>query len=451
MSLVRFIVATMTADNAGRGSTGASGSTRSEDATDTGESQYDRRVDNLVEDARETHQQEMRENSPEDPRARGQIQPYVSPGFRLAAAWSWRGIVIVAALGLAFYLLGQFKTVLLSALIALLLAGLLSPLCQLLIRHRWPRALAALVTVIGFLVVVLGLLGLVGQQLYSGFNNLWTEVRDGFIAISTWLQSNPLGIDSTQISKYIDQGVAKATQFAEQRSGQLASGALGAASTVTDFFAGLLLTLFSTFFFVYDGHKISRWFIGLLPAPAREKAAGAALRGWQSLVQYVRVQIIVAAVDAFGIGLGAVLLGLPLAVPLTLLVFLGSFIPVIGAVVTGVVAVVIALVAKGFVPAVIMLLVVLAVQQIESHVLQPFIMGKAVSVHPLAVVLGVTAGGFMFGIPGALFAVPLMAVLNTSVLYLRGRDIMAEAHAETAEKKRARREARERRKAARSS
>jgi hypothetical protein len=162
-----------------------------------------------------------------------------------------------------------------------------------------------------------------------------------------------------------------------------------------------------------------------MPRPARARTEGAALRGWQTLVQYVRVQIIVAAVDAIGIGIGALAIGIPLAIPLTLLVFMGSFIPIVGAVVTGAIAVIVALVSQGFIPALIMLGVVLAVQQIEGNVLQPFIMGKAVSVHPLAVILTVAAGGFLFGIVGALFAVPLIAVVNTVVRYLAGDDVFA--------------------------
>ncbi|MGO3309826.1 MAG: AI-2E family transporter, partial [Brevibacterium aurantiacum] len=176
--------------------------------------------------------------------------------------------------------------------------------------------------------------------------------------------------------------------------------------------------LFATFFFLYDGEKIFRWVMRLLPLPAQPIATGASERGWTTLVQYVRVQVLVAGVDAIGIGIGAAFLGIPLVIPMTVLVFLASFVPVVGAIASGVVAVLVALVSNGPVSALIMLGVVLAVQQIESQILQPFLMGKAVSVHPLAVILAVTAGGFLFGIVGALFAVPLVAVLNTVVTYI---------------------------------
>ncbi|MDN5738558.1 MAG: AI-2E family transporter, partial [Brevibacterium aurantiacum] len=204
----------------------------------------------------------------------------------------------------------------------------------------------------------------------------------------------------------------------QNNSSQLLGGAWQATSSVGTFLTGAAVCLFATFFFLYDGEKIFRWAMRLLPLPAQPVATGASERGWTTLVQYVRVQVLVAGVDAIGIGIGAAFLGIPLVIPMTVLVFLASFVPVVGAIASGVVAVLVALVSTGPVSALIMLGVVLAVQQIESQILQPFLMGKAVSVHPLAVILAVTAGGFLFGIVGALFAVPLVAVLNTVVTYI---------------------------------
>lgn len=362
----------------------------------------------------------------EDELGRGAYEPYVSPPLRLAAAWSWRAIVLVVALGGLFWLLGEVSMVILPALVALLLAALLSPVHSFFVRMGWPRGLSAATVFIGFLVLVLGTITLVGQQIVVGFGNLWTQVVAGFATISEWLNSNPFGLDSSIISEYVDEGLAQAITYLEQNASNLVGGAAGAVSSVGIFFTGLLLTLFSAFFFLYDGRRMFTWAVRLMPKPARAKTEGAALRGWQTLVQYVRVQIIVAGVDAVGIGIGALVLGIPLAIPLTVLVFLGSFIPIVGAVVTGVIAVIVALVSQGFGSALIMLAVVLLVQQIEGNVLQPFIMGKAVSIHPLAVVLAVSAGAFLFGIAGALFAVPLIAVLNTVVRFLAGDDVFAD-------------------------
>lgn len=361
----------------------------------------------------------------QEDRGRGAFDPYVSPPVRLAAAWSWRGLVILAGIGVLFWLLAKVTIVLLPALIALLIVALLSPLNSLLVRLGWPKGLAAATVFIGFIVVVVGLIVLVGQQIISGFSELWSQVVAGFRSISDWLASNPYGLDSQQISKTIDDAVNQAVDYVQTHSSDLVGGAAGAVSSFGTFLTGLLLCLFTAFFFLLDGRNIFSWSLRLLPVPARARTEGALLRGWQTLVQYVRVQVIVAAVDAVGIGIGAFFLQIPLVIPLTIAVFLGSFVPIVGAVLTGIIAVLVALVSQGPISALIMLGVVLLVQQVESNVLQPFIMGKAVSIHPLAVVLSVAAASFLFGIPGALFAVPLIAMLNTICRYLAGEDLFA--------------------------
>jgi predicted PurR-regulated permease PerM len=185
---------------------------------------------------------------------------------------------------------------------------------------------------------------------------------------------------------------------------------------------GALIALFCTFFFLHDPRGIWGWVVGLLPMSARERVNQAGRRGAVTLAAYTRTQILVAAVDAVGIGIGAVFFVPSLALPISILVFVGSFVPVVGAIVTGAIAVVVVLVSNGWVAALIMLGVVLLVQQIESHALQPFLMGQAVSLHPVAVILAVAAGSYAAGIVGALFAVPLAAVLNTVILYLNGHD-----------------------------
>ena len=351
-------------------------------------------------------------------RIEAEAKPYVAPGLKLAAAWSWRSIVVLVAIGVALWLLSKISSVVLPVLIALLLAALLAPLTGWLNKKGIPRGGASAISFIGFIVVVLGLFGLVGQQIYSGMPDLVKQVIAGVSGISGWLASSPFGIDATTISSYIDEAIKTATNFFQNNSSQLLGGALQATSSVGTFLTGMAVCLFTTFFFLYDGQNIFKWVMNLLPVPARPVATGAALKGWTTLVQYVRVQILVAAVDAIGIGIGAAFLGIPLVIPMTVLVFLTSFVPVVGAIASGAVAVLVALVSNGLISAVIMLAVVIAVQQIESQVLQPFLMGKAVSVHPLAVILAVTGGGFLFGIVGALFAVPLVAVLNSVVSYI---------------------------------
>src|SRR3954469_1573353 len=209
-------------------------------------------------------------------------------------------------------------------------------------------------------------------------------------------------------------------------TGRLLTGALGVASTAADVLSGLFIALFSTFFFLSTGATIWAFVVRLFPRGARPRVEGAAVRAWATLTAYVRATVIVAAVDAIGIGVAAAILGVPLAVPIGVLVFLGAFVPIVGAFVTGVVAVLVALVSHGPVVALIMLGVVIAVQQLEAHVLQPFLLGRAVEVHPLAVILGIGAGVLGAGIVGALCAVPLVPVAKVVSVSLRegggGRD-----------------------------
>ncbi|GAA1849697.1 AI-2E family transporter [Brevibacterium marinum] len=351
-------------------------------------------------------------------RIEAEAVPYVSPGLKLAAAWSWRSIVVLVAIGVAFWLLAKISSVVLPVLIALLLAALLAPFTNWMAKRGVPRVVAALIAFLGFLIIVSGLFTLVGQQIYSGMPDLVDQVIAGVSGISDWLATRPFGLDSTTLSGYMKESIDAATNFFQNNSSQLLGGAWQATSSVGTFLTGAAVCLFATFFFLYDGEKIFRWAMRLLPLPAQPIATGASERGWTTLVQYVRVQVLVAAVDAIGIGIGAAFLGMPLVIPMTVLVFLASFVPVVGAIASGVVAVLVALVSNGLVSAIIMLAVVIGVQQIESQILQPFLMGKAVSVHPLAVILAVTGGGFLFGIVGALFAVPMVAVLNTVVTYV---------------------------------
>ena len=184
--------------------------------------------------------------------------------------------------------------------------------------------------------------------------------------------------------------------------------------------AGMFIALFSTIFFTYDGRRIWTWLVGLFPARARGRVHGSGERAWAVLTSYVRATAVIAAVDALGIGLVALILGVPFVAPIMVLVFLGAFIPVVGATISGIAAVAVALVDGGPVVALLMLAGVIAVQQIESHVLQPFLMGKLVRVHPLAVVLAIAAGTLIAGIFGALIAVPIVAIVNVVGKYLAG-------------------------------
>ena len=338
-------------------------------------------------------------------------------GIRIAAAWAWRVGLIMVVVAALVWLLGRVSFLVIPVMVAALLAGLLYPVTASLRRLKLPQGLAVAVTVLGFVGVIAGALALVGRQLAVGFGELWQEALVGIQQIQTWLAEGPLRLTAEQIDKYVQD----ATAALQNNSSSILSGALSFGSTAGHFAAGMVLALFILIFFLLEGPRIWGFIVGLLPRTARAAADGAGRRGWSSMVSYVRIQMFVAFVDAVGIGVGAAIIQVPLALPLAVLVFIGSFIPVVGALVTGAVAVLLALVANGPVNALVMLGIVLLVQQLESHILQPLVMGKAVSLHPVAVILTVAAGSYLAGIPGALFAVPLLAVANSAIRYIAAR------------------------------
>ena len=339
-------------------------------------------------------------------------------GMRIAGAWSWRLLVVGAVIAVVLFLVVQLRLIIIPLLIAVLIAALLVPFAALLTRHRWPRWLAITTSMVLLIVVVGGLLYLAIWSVAKQSGQLQKQSVAAYDGFRAWLTTGPLGLSESQIS-----GALNSIVKAAQQDGQVfLSGALSIGSTLGHVLTGVLLTLFSTLFILIDGRSIWNWIVRLFPKRSRPAVDGAGQAGWVTLRNFVKVQILVASIDALGIGLGAFFLGLPLVVPIAVLVFLGSFIPVVGAVVTGALAVFIALIFNGWVYALIMLGIVLLVQQIEGHVLQPLIMGTAVKVHPLAVVLAVAAGSLLAGIPGALFAVPVAAVLNVMVHYVSSGD-----------------------------
>lgn len=338
-------------------------------------------------------------------------------GLKVATAYSWRFLVVAAAIGVAIWLIIQLKLLVIPLLVAILVTALLWPAFSWMLRHRVPRWLAIVIAVLGTLAVVAGLLWLVIWQV----SRQWASVQERTIAaidqFRDYLIDGPLHLTAAQI----DDLLAQAGALLQQQAQLLWSGALALGSTLGHVVVGALLALFILLTLLADGGGIWRWTTRLFPVSARLAVDGAARSGWVMVVNYARTQLLVATIDAVGIGLGAFLLGVPLAIPVAVLVFLGAFVPIVGAVVTGAIAVFLALVYNGPWIALWMLIVVLAVQQIEGHVLQPLLMGSAVKVHPLAVVLVVAGGAMIAGIPGALFAVPLAAFVNVVVVYIGKR------------------------------
>ncbi|MGW9632017.1 AI-2E family transporter [Agromyces sp. NPDC055520] len=337
-------------------------------------------------------------------------------GVRLAAGWSWRLLLIGGVLAVVVFLVIQLRLIVIPILVAVLVGALLVPFSGFLQKHRWPKWLAVMTAMLSALIVVGGLLTLGISQIVRGSDELAAQSLIAWDDFRGWLLTGPLHITEQQLNDWVDQIVTSL----QQDSGLLLNGALSLSSTLGHFLAGLLLALFATLFILIDGRGIWNWIVGIFPRRGRVAIDDAGRAGWATLQNFVRVQILVATIDAIGIGLGAYFLGLPLAVPIAILVFLGSFIPIVGAVLTGALAVFVALVYSGLWPAAIMLGIVLLVQQVEGHVLQPLIMGTAVKVHPLGVVVAVATGSLVAGIPGALFAVPVAAVVNVMILSVSG-------------------------------
>ena len=337
--------------------------------------------------------------------------------MRVAGAWAWRLAIVLVVTAMLIWLLGKVTILLIPIMVAAIIASLLRPLVIGMKTIGMPQGLSVALAEGGLIVVVVGGLFLVGRQLVVGFSDLSKQAITGLIQIQDWLTSGPLGLSNDEITKYLDDALVAL----QNNTNVILSSALGVGTSVTHFAVGLLLTLFILLFFLLEGQDIWAFIVKFFPRRARPAVDGAGRRGWTSLGNYARVQVLVAAVDAIGIGAGAAIIQVPLALPLGVLVFVGSFIPVVGALVTGVIAVLLALVANGWVNALIMLGIVLLVQQLESHLLQPFVMGRAVSLHPVAVILAVAAGSGVAGILGALFAVPLLAVANSFIRYISDR------------------------------
>jgi predicted PurR-regulated permease PerM len=338
----------------------------------------------------------------------------VPRGLRVAGAWAWRILLLVAAGVAVLWVMARLQLVVVPLVIAILLSALLSPLVGLLRRVGVPRTLATTIVLVGGLAAVVGVLTLVISQFVDGAPRMSARAGEGVRQIQEWLKTGPLDLSESELESLLNN---IENWFASNR-GTLTTGALSTASTIGHVLTGIFLVLFATFFFLRDGRRISRFMIGLLPAGARSSIAGAADVSWTTLVSYVRATVLVAFIDAVGIGLALVILDVPFPFPLAALVFLGAFVPIVGATVSGAVAVLVALVDRGWLVALIVLAAVIGVQQLEGHVLQPLIMGRAVAIHPLAVIVAIAAGIVLAGIIGALIAVPIVAVLNTGIRHL---------------------------------
>lgn len=341
----------------------------------------------------------------------------VPHSLRIAGAWSWR-LIVVGVVGWALLrFIGIISIVVIPLAIALLLSALLAPAVGWLLRAKLPRSLATFLVLVCGIGAVAGTLTLVVNQFVAGLPDLAENASKGILQIQTWARTGPLHLSDAQVDSAVESG----RNWLNANTSSLTATGVATAATLAEVFTGAALVLFATFFFLRDGRKIWRFLVRLFPVNARWQLSDAGDASWATLGAYVRATVLVAFIDAVGIGVLLVIFRVPFPFPLAALVFLGAFIPIVGASVSGAVAALVALVDRGWVIALVILGGVIVVQQIEGHILQPLIMGRAVAIHPLVVIIGIASGVVLAGIVGALVAVPLIAVLNTGVRRLDRR------------------------------
>ncbi len=345
--------------------------------------------------------------------------------FALAAAYSWRFLVVVAAAVIFVYVFVTLRLIVIPMVVALLLSTLLVPLAERLGRRRLPSLLASWIVFAGALGLVAGIVSLIGPAIADELDNLGRDVRRGVEDVLTWLTEGPLDLSREEIDGYIDR---VAEQLRERQS-SLVSGAFRGAYVVVEVVVGALLTAVLTFFFVKDGNRIATAILDMFPERRHDDIRAVAQRSWEALGAYIRGTAVVGLVDAAAIGGTMLVLGVPLVVPIAVITFFAAFFPLVGAVVAGVIAALVALVTTGFVPALILAAATVVVQQVEGDVIQPLVLGRAVNLHPLVILLSLTAGAIVAGIAGAFPAVPVAAVAAVAVAHLRGREpATAEGH-----------------------
>ncbi|HEX7429729.1 MAG TPA: AI-2E family transporter [Mycobacterium sp.] len=350
----------------------------------------------------------------------------VPPLIHKTAAWAWRLLVIIGLAVALIWVIQRLEVIVVPVALALMLTALMVPAVDFLDRRGAPRGGAVALVLLSGFAIVGGILTFVVSQFVTGLPGLVEQVTQSIETARTWLIEGPAHLSKDQITNAGNSAIEALRNNQEK----LTSGALSTAATVTEIVTGALLMLFTLIFFLHGGRNIWQFVTKIFPEHVQERVRDAGRAGFQSLIGYVRATFLVALVDAVGIGAGLAIMGVPLALPLASLVFLGAFIPLVGAVIAGFLAVVVALIAKGFVYALITLALIILVQQFEGHVLQPLVMGRAVSIHPLAVVLAIAAGAVLAGIVGALLAVPTVAFLNSAVRVLLAREPEAELEAQ---------------------
>jgi predicted PurR-regulated permease PerM len=339
----------------------------------------------------------------------------VTWGIRVAAAWTWRLLVI----GVGIYVLGRIfvkiELVAFSFVLALFFTAVLHPLEVFFRRVPGSRSVSSLLALLVGLAVLGGIGTFVTWQISTHSSELGDQLSNFVAQTRDWLHDGPLHLKSSDIDKMAEN----VTKAIKDHQGQLISGAIETVRTLLEALGALLLILLSTFFLLRDGDQIWEWTVRLFPRAAHQRLDVAGRAGWRTLGGYMRGQVLIAVFHGVSVSIVLIILRVPLAAALGVLIFLGSFVPLLGLTVTGALCVAVALLEHGVTAAIVVAIAIIVLVQLEAHLLQPFIMSRSVEVHPLAIALSVLTGTLIAGIIGALLAVPFVAFLNSTVHALR--------------------------------
>jgi len=332
----------------------------------------------------------------------------VSWGLQIAAAWALRFLIVVAALFVLLNMLNAVSLVTITVIVAVMICALLQPAVGWLTRHRVPRTMAAILVFVLGTTTFVGAAWFVVQQVSANSSELGGQLLDAVRTIRNWLVTGPPRMSENRVNQLVDD---LTTTITENRA-SLAQGAFATANSALLVVSGTVFCLFATLFLLTDDGGIWRWVVRLFPSQNQATVSHAGTVAWRTLIKYMRSTVLLALINSLTMVVVMLVARMPLVVPLGVLLFLGSMIPLIGMLVAGVVVVLVALVTKSLVMALVMALALFLTVQLEGNLLNPFILGKAVQIHPLGILIGVTAGTILGGIFGAFIAVPLVAVLN---------------------------------------
>jgi predicted PurR-regulated permease PerM len=350
------------------------------------------------------------------------VEPGVPSSLRTAAAIAWRVLILAAVVFLLGLAVARLRLVVLPVFGALLAATFLAPPVSWLRGRGVPAGLASFAAIVGAIAVVGGISAALAPSVAGELEELDVSVTGGVDEVEEWLIEGPLSLSRQNVNDLFD----RAEQELRDSSDVIASGALSGAAIALEAIAAALLGLVILFFLLKDGPRIWTFLIELFPVRIRDDVRGMGDRAWTTLGGFLRGTAIVAAIDAFFIGLTLALVGVPLVIPLAVITFFGGFVPIVGAFVAGFASAMVALVSNGLTAALIVVGATLAVQQIEGNLLQPLIVGRRVELHPIVVLLAVTTGGVLWGVLGAFVAVPVASAAWAALSYLREKRLAVE-------------------------